>query len=188
MRPHLALACLILLGATKPKRPPELPPPLVRMNPPPPAIQVTDAPTWRYGSWAASDMGDFSIASTENEGGSAFGGVCGKDCVWFVNFQTRCTVGHYYPAMVNGPTGSYAIELRCYYLDERWLLTFPMTKESLGMVRKGGEIGFAFPLESGKFGVSRFSLSGAASATLKAIDIAMEKRNQSQEGLRDFTI
>jgi hypothetical protein len=133
-------------------------------------------------------MGDFSIASTVNESGSAFGAVCGKDCVWFVNFQSECTVGDEYPAMVNSPAGAYAVQLHCYYLDKRWLLTYAMTDDSITTIAKGGEIGFAFPFASGKFGVSRFALQGGAEAVYKAIDVIVKRRERNQEGLRDFTI
>jgi hypothetical protein len=132
-------------------------------------------------------MGDFAIVSTTNESGSAFGMVCGTTCVWFVNFQKHCEAGHDYPAMVNAAGGAYAIQLRCYHLDQRWLLTFAVDDDSVDTIKKGGEIGFAFPLDSGQFGVSRFSLAGGQGATLKAINIAIEKK-KNQSGLRDFTI
>jgi hypothetical protein len=161
-------------------QPAPTPPPLVRMNAAP--------PTWTYGAWTVSNMGDFTIAGTTNESGSAFGAVCGKDCVWFVNFRTECKVGDSYPAMINSPAGAYAIQLRCYYLDHRWLLTHAMSDSSVDTIAKGGEICFAFPFESGKFGVSRFSLRGGAEAVIKALDVIVKRREQSQEGLRDFTI
>jgi hypothetical protein len=185
------VVCLVLLGATNPKPPAVKPPPLVRIAPPvPPVITTVTSPTpsWEYGAWTTRDMGDFTIASTVNESGSAFGAVCGKNCVWFVNFQSECKAGDEYPAMINGPSGSYAIELRCYHLDKYRLLTFSMTNDSLNILAKNGEVGFAFPFAGGKFGVSRFSLEGAENAVLKALDIINARRQGNQEGLRDFTI
>lgn len=173
----------------KPKESVE-PPPLVRTNiaPPPIITPAAPAPTWSFSRWAASDYGSFTMASTLNESRSAFGIVCGQECVWFVNFQTDCTQGHQYPAMINSPAGSYPIILKCYHLSDRRLLTFSMTETSLALLDKPGEAGFAFPLEGGKFQVSRFSLSGGTQAIEKAMRIAIDRRNSNQEGLRDFTI
>ena len=188
----VALLLLISPAGAKTRNQPTTPPPLVRMEAPPPPIQVVTAPavpSWTYGNWKVSDMGDFSIASTLNDSQSAFGMVCGKTCVWFVNFQKECENGQDYPAMINTPGGAYAIQLRCYHLDDRALLTFSIdAKNDANAMAKGGEIGFAFPLQSGKFGVSRFSLTGGAAATSKAITLATQKREQNQEGVRDFTI
>lgn len=173
-------AILLLMAAGTPKV--DAPPPIVRFDTPAP-------PTWTFQQWKARDDGDSSIASTLNEAGSAFGAICGKDCVWFVNVQKECVAGDLYPAMINGPKGSYAIQLKCYHgADNRRLLTFPMDETSTALVSSGGVIGFAFPLGDGKFGVSRFSLDGATEAVVKAIEVITTRRKTGQEGLRDFTI
>jgi hypothetical protein len=185
-----ALALMIsspIIAATRKK--PAQPPPLVQTAPPvPPVIQTVAAPplSWTFGDWTAGDYGDFTLASTVNESGSAFGLACGKTCVWFVNFQSGCEVGKDYPAMINTAAGAKAIQLRCYHLSDRWLLTFPLEENDADAISSGGQIGFAFPLQSGKFGVSRFSLTGGVDATVKAIKVDEQKGNQ--EGLRDFTI
>lgn len=190
-RPCAAVAILVLsCGATQHKQKPLEPPPIVRMDLPPPPMIVAPSPlpTWNYGAWKAYDFGTFTMASTVNESESAFGAVCGSDCAWFVNFAIECTEGHKYPAMINSPAGSYPIELRCYHLNDLTLMVFDMDDASLGMLEKGGEAGFAVPLESGKFKVSRFSLGRAAEAVSKTIQMAVDKQNKQQEGLKDFTI
>ncbi|MES2001769.1 MAG: hypothetical protein V4444_05615 [Pseudomonadota bacterium] len=145
-------------------------------------------PEWRFTNWTTMDLGSLTMASTTNESGSAFGFACGSTCSWFVNFQIQCTQGHEYPAMINAPAGSYPITLKCFHLGERRLLLFDADKDSFGILDKLGEAGFAIPLDSGKFKVSRFSLSGGTQAISKALDVIIERRKVSQEGLEDFTI
>lgn len=182
----LAIGLTAFAAPAAPRKPVQ-PPPLVNLAPAP--IETVEArATWNFGGWQTGDFGTFTMASTLNESRSAFGAVCGKDCVWFVNFQIECTAGHEYPAMINSPAGSFAIKLRCYHLGNYRLLTFPMDERSLGLFNKPGEAGFAIPLESGKFGVSRFSLTGGPEAVEKAIDVIVDRRKSNQEGLRDFTI
>jgi hypothetical protein len=165
------------------------PPPLVRMTPNPPPIQVVESnPSWTFGGWTTSDYGSFTMASTINESRSGFGAVCGKECVWFINFRIECDQGHEYPGMLNSPSGSYAINLRCYHLGDHRLMIFSMDDDSVELLAKPGEIGFAVPLESGKFGVSRFTLSGGAQAVEKAMSVIVSRQQSNQEGLRDFTI
>jgi len=170
------------------------PPPLVRIQTPPPKIYTTPViqpaptPTWRFGRWIARDVGSFTVASTTNDSQSAYGVMCGQECVWFVNMQTDCTQSHKYPAMINSPSGSLPITLTCYHLGDLRVLTYAFDEDSLGVLEKEGEVGFAIPLESGRFGVSRFSLGGSVAAISKAVDVAIEKRKVNQEGLRDFTI
>lgn len=175
--------------APQTKGKPSEPPPIIRVTTrdPPIRVQAID-PTWTYGSWRATDKGDFTIASTQNASQSAFGAICGKDCFWFVNFKKDCVAGEDYPAMINSPWGSHAIKLTCYHLQDTRLLTFIMDDGSIDMLVKGGEVGFAFPLDGGKFGVSRFPLGGGAEAVKKAMEVIAEKQNRNQEGLRDFAI
>lgn len=164
--------------------------PRISLPPRPQVGSLQARQRWQYQSWQVGDFGSFVIASTSNDSGSAFGMVCGKDCVWFVNFQSECKAGHSYPAMMNGPGGSKSLNLKCYPLERYYILTFPLDEDSANAVirAKGGEIGFAFPLDSGKFGVSRFSLAGSVSAAAKAIALSDEKEASGQQGLRDFTI
>jgi hypothetical protein len=177
-------------ASAKSRKDPVQPPPLVRTNiAPPPPIITPIAPSATWGSWRTTDFGDYTIARTENESGSVFGVLCGKTCVYFVNFKKDCNAGDPYPAMVNGPSGSFAITLKCYHLgDNRRVLTFDMDDNAIGMLEHGGEVGFAIPLDGGKFGVSRFSLVGGLDAVTAAVEAITAKRQARQEGLRDFTI
>lgn len=176
------------------------PPPLVRTpvqegpiratpNPPPVVpIRPRSTPQWRFGYWQVSDYGDSTLASTTNESGSAFGMVCGTSCEWFVNMKRECKQGDPYPAMINAPSGSYPVTLRCYHYGARRIMTFKADKASADILDTEGVVGVALALEGGTFAVSRFSLVGSISAIDKGLDVIIARRNARQEGLRDFTI
>jgi hypothetical protein len=153
------------------------PPPLVRVAPAPPSD-----------SWSFAEEGDLTSAYTTNESGSVFGILCGKTCVFYLNMQTSCTKNNTYPAMINSKAGSAAIQLRCHIVDEHYLLSTEAEESYFDMLREGGVVGFAIPLESGKFSVSRFSLTGGMTAVKRAVDRAIQKGSESQDGLRDFAI
>jgi hypothetical protein len=154
----------------------------------PPPIQVVETPDYRFGRWTASDLGNYTGANTLNESGSEFGLLCGTQCVYYVNLQHECDSGESYPGMVNSPAGSAVLTLHCYHLDKIPIMIFEPKELSETAFAKGGEIGFAVPLKSGRFGVSRFSLDGSLQALEKATSIAVQKQNARQQGLRDFAI
>lgn len=137
----------------------------------------------KYANWTVNDEKDYSEAFTGNDSGSVFGVLCGTVCTSYVDLQTVCEQDHRYTAMINSKAGAFSIELTCYELDKRYILLFD--DDISGAIKSGGEIGFAIPLESGRFSVSRFSLEGA----ITAIGISAQKAvNRAQSGLRDFSL
>jgi hypothetical protein len=153
---------------------------------PPPIIITPTSPS--FGSWRTSDEGDYTEAYTGNESGSTFGILCGKTCIFYVDMQTTCNDGEAYPAMVNSQAGAVTVSLKCHKLDRRFVLSSDSTNSYIDILKKGGEIGFAVPLQSGMFGVSRFSLDGGAQAVGVAVQAAINKSAKQQRGLRDFNI
>lgn len=151
------------------------------------AITVQTQQTDQYGDWSFYPLRDYAISSTTNSSGSVFGIICGKSCSAFVNFTTTCTEGHYYPAMVNSEAGAFHINMRCYVIDKVYLLSTDLSEQFKDTMETGGEIGFAIPLESGKFSVSRFSLTGSIPATKRAGDYTNSQK-ESGQSLRDFTL
>jgi hypothetical protein len=163
---------------------PAKPPPMVQMEMPssaPPA-------DLRYGNWLVRDSGDYIGAWTNNASGSAFGVLCGRTCVLYVNMQKTCEPGVSYPAMLNSPKGAMHINWRCHLIEDRHIYIVDATQEYFDILEGGGEIGFALPLANGQFAVSRFSLTGGYQAAMKAVETAAGRGGRSQQGLRDFTI
>lgn len=178
------LAIALLLSAA-PVQPPPFQIQTVRV---PPRIVTSPTPTpSRFGSWIEEDMGTWTQAFTSNASGSTFGIYCGKDCTVFLDLQTSCDEGHEYPAMLNSAKGSLSINLLCHILDKRYIFSTAATTNYTDILSGTGEVGFAIPLASGRFSVSRFSLDGGLPAVNAAVTEAVRK-GKSQEGLRDFSI
>lgn len=197
-----AMSVAPAFAAQKRKQPPA-PPPIVRTKvpivqtvnvAPPPALPEIPSETnsVTHGKWTSSDVGDHTVAYTENESGSVFGILCGTTCVFYLNFHVDCTNRTDYPAMINSSVGSEAIKLRCIHVrhekEQHQVLAAEPTDNYFAMLKQSGEFGIAVPLANGKFNVSRFSLLGGAKAVATAIAAADERQKQSQSGLRDFTL
>ena len=159
-----AIASFVVNGAeAQKKRPPVIsPPPIVRV------------PDEHYGAWTVSWFAtDTWLATTPNDAGSAFGAVCSKKgCSTFINPQITCDQDATYPALVNAPSAAFAATLTCIHFGKIGLLVFSEDKAILDAMSIGGNIGVAFPMQSGEFKVSRFSLTGGMRAYARASQLA----------------
>lgn len=90
--------------------------------------------------------------------------------------------------MINSDAGSYSLILKCHIFDGRYLLSMAADSQYFDVLNGGGEVGFAVPMKSGKFAVSRFALTGAKEAVGVTLDRVLQRRDSEQEGLRDFEI
>jgi hypothetical protein len=154
---------------------------------PPPIVQTN--PAERYGDWEVLPSSDLTIASTQNASGSAFGVLCMSTCAAFFNFQTTCEQGDEYPALINSAAGSASVELKCTMYQGRHLMLMPLNDKILDSMSIGGELGVAFPLQSGRFQVARFSLTGSLRAADRALAYAKSRGQVDQsKGLRDYTL
>jgi len=161
----------------------QTPIPLPAPSPAPRSNRIT------YGAWAVENVQAFSAAYTHNESDSVFGMMCGTNCVVYVNAHIPCTEGHTYPVMINSPVGASNLSMRCVPIEGRYVLVTPLDDDFVQIFSAtAGEVGFAIPLASGRFAVSRYSLSGALEATAAAASEAHRRRDAGQSGLRDFTI
>jgi|SRR6185295_6663784 len=126
-----------------------------------------------FGEWMVSmtDDRDALFAATFNDSGAIFGKWCtvadGK-CVWLLGMNVSCTAKgeNAHPTLVNTTKGATTLQVRCggpisggtyRYVFSSW--------QELESALDGSErVGFAFPLDSGKFEVVRFSLNGMQQA------------------------
>ncbi len=128
----------------------------------------------QYGDWDVKsyDSG-LTIAGTFNDGGAIFGTLCtSQKCSAFINPQIECEDGHQYPALVNAPSAAFSVTLYCEKIGKSFYLSTPLDGGITDAMSVGGVLGVAFPMQSGKFQVGRFSLTGAAMATARAMQIA----------------
>lgn len=167
-------------------------PPVFRSTPLPPPIVNTNivSPTERYGDWTVAEFGTKSyIATTTNPSGSLFGVVCGSTCTAVINPKIQCKDKQSIPALINSSAGSFSAQLTCLVIDGRYLFSTPVTKTFVDSMEIGGQLGIAFPMESGQFQVARFSLTGSLKAVLRAYDLSpASSAKQGEEGFRDQTL
>ena len=133
-----------------------------------------------FGDWfvvKSSDGADL-IATTINDAGGYIGFRCfssTQKCVHVVSVNTTCTDGSYYPILINSDYSSMAMDVLCSKNGEKYELILMKFDEIHQILRGGTYIGFAIPMGSGLFKVSRFSLSGSGSAfdyvTDKAVNL-----------------
>lgn len=157
-----AFALMLTLGPQK--RPPVVtPPPIVRLS-----------PDEQYGDWIVQDLGsNLYMASTGNSSGSRFGELCDAGgCIAFFNPQIVCEDGHAYPALINSPAGAVNLQLTCKKVDALYLLTLPDASDLTDPLSIGGQLGIAFPMQSGEFAVSRFSMTGGLRACARTEQLA----------------
>ncbi|TFI57692.1 hypothetical protein E2493_13670 [Sphingomonas parva] len=203
----LLLACLATQAAAAPRGKPKDPPPLVRTPSPPLIITTTPPPAVRppsppaesdrtrdpqvvaaYEDWTVGHADPYVFAYTENASHSEFGLICRDGCIFYLDVQLACEDGHAYPAMMNSRNGSDTFDLQCILVDGSPLLTAGPTDTLVGAIKSGGEIGFAVPLESGRFNVARFSLAGGVEALGRARALSDARRDEDETAPRDFTI
>lgn len=126
----------------------------------------------KIGSWEVFiDSTDMQIARTMNEDGAAAGIICFKSnnsCLTYFTTDSSCDEKAKYPIMFNASTGAAAINATCIAVNGSKLLVLDDFETTVAAFEGGGEIGFALPLQSGKFSVSRFNCTGATAAIRKA--------------------
>ena len=123
----------------------------------------------RFGSWLVGPITDNEgvYAATANDSGAILGQYCYNSeasCFWLLANDTNCEPGSRYPVLVNADTGAYSLEMLCIKLEGKGRYAFTDFDAIDGLIKKSSRIGIAFPLKSGLFQVTRFSLNGSSNA------------------------
>jgi len=121
---------------------------------------------WRIGNL---DAGAGMYAATVNETQSVLGQFCqveGDDfpCYWLLSIDIDCEPGESYIVLVNADHSAVPLEMLCAPLARANRYAFRDFDTIDSIVRSSTRIGIAFPMQSGQFQVSRFSLDGAGQA------------------------
>jgi hypothetical protein len=128
-----------------------------------------DAQARQFGAWAAGVMDgkEGVFAATVNDSGGVLGQYCFREsgsCLWLLANDINCEDGARYPVLVNTDSGAVSTTIRCIDVDGKARYVFEAFDVIDDAVRKANWFGIAFPMQSGRFQVSRFSMSGAAQA------------------------
>ncbi|QJW84375.1 hypothetical protein HK414_13060 [Ramlibacter terrae] len=136
-------------------------------------LACVGASAQNYADWTVQkiDGENAFLAATMNSTGGIFGRLCSPEgCLWVMTLQATCTDGNEYPALLSTPNGAVHVDLRCAPNDRvkgRYVFTnYELANKAISGT---GTIGIAFPMESGDFRVSRFSLRGMEAATQRMV-------------------
>lgn len=183
-----AVAYLVLtLAASAEARPAKTPPPPISFDRPAPVVQLPPSPREDYGDWGVTLFGgDLYIAATRNSADAAFGTMCDKtDCIAFFNPKIDCVEGEKYPVLINAPAAAYSSVVKCEKVDGVTLYSLPLEGAIADAMSVGGILGIAFPMASGEFKVSRFSLTGAARASARAAQLGKSGQGSTRQNASD---
>lgn len=143
-----------------------------------------------FGDWSTGTTDDGNLyAGVMNESGSALMKVCSAGqnaCIWYLITSTGCEPGDKFPVLVNSSLGSTTTEMICdrtvrghknLPIQYRYgIANYDLVER---IVTSPGAVGLAMALESGRFAVARFSLTGASQATrtLEEATIRLMRKN-----------
>jgi len=121
------------------------------------------------GDWISGRMesNEGVYAGTMNDSKGILGQYCfsnSGDCIWLLANKTNCEEGSEYSVLVNSEAGALSTRVYCFKNEGEPRFAFADFKSIDNAIRNASNIGIAFPLQSGTFKVSRFSLNGAAKA------------------------
>lgn len=182
-----SIVLLVALVGAVPALAQRKPPPIIRVPAP---VTINTVPTREAcGDWQVEPLiKGLYLASTGNQSGSRLGVLCNADgCTSVFNPRINCEDKAKYPALLNSPSGAYNQILTCEVIGESYLLSLSDEDAIQEAMSIGGTIGIAFPMQSGEFNVSRFSMTGAARAYARAAQLARNSpaRGSSQPSVKD---
>lgn len=157
-------------------------------NPVPPPIVRNETSTEKFGDWLVEARPSFFGGYTHNESGSTFGILCGKTCVVYKTSDASCVVGKDYGFLVNAAPGAQFFRMRCIVVEESYTYVIGLSDYFVDALKAGGQIGFATPMEDGRFTVSRYSLRGGMEAAGRVADLSKKFEEKDEGALRDFSI
>lgn len=136
-----------------------------------------------FGAWVVikSDDSLDLIAVTANESGNFIGFRCyssNKKCIHVLSANTSCEDGAQYPILINSDYAAMSMDAICGKNGNTHELYLTKYDEIHDLLKKGNNIGFAIPMESGKFKAVRFSLGGSE----KAMDYVEQKTAEVENG------
>lgn len=123
----------------------------------------------KFKSWTvgALQKGEGLYAATANDSGGVLAQFCYREiekCVWVLANDIKCDEDHRYPVLVNADSGALSTQIVCVKVGSSSRYAFTDFDRIDKAILESEWIGFAFPMASGKFTVSRFSLAGAKEA------------------------
>lgn len=126
-------------------------------------------PIKTFGDWFVIQPGDGDglIAATVNDSESILAFRCyhkAQKCIHVLHANITCSDDGEYPVLVNSDLAAVAMDAVCGNVNQRGELYLTQYDTIHEILQKGNDIGFAIPMESGRFKAVRFSLNGSGKA------------------------
>ena len=138
-----------------------------------------------HGDWVSQFNGDRGEASTHDNGTAMFGMLCAdRLCRYYYANGLECEPGNNYPMMLTTAAGAMAIDAICEPMTtangDVMLYWFNESRQVNDAFAQSDAIGFAFPLTSGQFRISTFSMNGYADAIRRMVGVMREQREDQR--------
>jgi hypothetical protein len=148
------------------------------------------------GDWSVSSEDGYYQAWTANDSGSTFGVLCGADdCKFYLQLGiSSCDKDASYKTLINSDGGASVFNLSCSPLiiegHKEYVLLIEENLNSLSdPFLKTSTIGFAIPMASGQFKVSRFSMRGFPKAAELMGNLRLKDESEKKsQGIRDTNL
>ncbi len=139
----------------------------------------------QHGDWSSQFLEGMGEASTHENGTSVFGMLCANDsCRYYFANGIDCEAGMNYPLMLTTAAGALSIDAICEPMGtangDVMLYWFNESSRLNEAFAASGEIGIAFPLSSGQFKLSKFSMKGYEDAIERMVNGVRERREGGQ--------
>jgi hypothetical protein len=137
------------------------------------SFQVNAGEKVAYQNWVVDLNSGTTEAHTEVDSQSSFGMFCAADkCLFYLHQPLQCQPNAKYSVLMNSATVSTAISMQCTQIGNNIFQILDPFDAVLNAIKAGETIGFAVALQSGAFGVTRFSLAGATDAIRRVLQEA----------------
>lgn len=128
-----------------------------------------------HGDWSSQFMEGMGEATTHENGMSTFGVLCGNgSCRYYFANSIDCQPGGNYPLMITTDSGALSVEGVCEPVGtangDIMVYWFNESDAMSRAFRDSPVVGFAFPLTSGKFKISTFSMNGYNAAVERMVE------------------
>jgi hypothetical protein len=136
-----------------------------------------------YQNWVVDISGTTTEAYTANDSKSSFGVFCAADkCLFYLHQALKCQPNAKYSVLMNSATVSTALSMQCTQIGGNLFQILDPFDTVLNAIKAGDTIGFAVALQSGAFGVTRFSLAGSTDAIKRALLEAAKSTQSPPKG------
>jgi len=145
------------------------------------SLSVSAGEKVAYQNWIVDMSGATTEAYTANDSQSSFGVFCAADkCLFYMHQALQCQPGAKYSVLMNSATVSTALSMQCTQIGNNLFQILDPFDAVLNAVKAGETIGFAVALQSGAFGVTRYSLTGSTDAIKRALQEAAKAAQRPQ--------